>query len=146
MAVKKSVRLVDNTIALCKIFSGDGPINWSGSINGAANMLGFLVEQGKPELSGGEVLLLESLLGLFDGGSLILDRADLNKMFNEATFITDLKVQAEKEGEQDTFFDDTDIAKLESKLMGFTDTQIMCTGVYLALSAAGFDFDMGQKA
>lgn len=144
MAVKKSVRLVDNTIALCKVFSGNGPINWSGSINGAANMLGFLVEQGKIELLRDEVELLCVISGISEKNSLPLDRNDFEKLFDGVQFITELKVKGEP-GEPDSFYGDDDIEKLRNKLLGATDVGLLCTGMYLALSAGEFDFDMGQK-
>lgn len=145
MAVKKSVRLIDNTIALCDTLSGNGPINWSGSINGAVNMLGFLVENGKAELLRNEVELICLITGISEKNSLPLERSDFEKLFDSTQFITELKVKGE-DGEPDALYDYSDIEKLKNKLLGLTDVELMCTGMYLALSANEFDFSMGSNA
>ena len=53
MPVKKSVRLVDGTIEVCKNlseFSGSA-VNWSGSINAMAQRFTLFIEDNTPELT-----------------------------------------------------------------------------------------------
>lgn len=51
MAIKKSVRLSDETELLCKALSQDTEVNWSGSINSIAARYNILISQLLPELS-----------------------------------------------------------------------------------------------
>lgn len=58
MPVKKSVRLVDETIEVCKNlseFSGSA-VNWSGSINAMAERFTLFIEDNTPELTENEWL------------------------------------------------------------------------------------------
>ncbi|WP_042990215.1 hypothetical protein [Vibrio cholerae] len=56
-AVKKSVRLVDNTAAVCRVISrvsrvsGDDAVNWSGSINAMADEYALIMQENRPELT-----------------------------------------------------------------------------------------------
>ena len=56
MAIKKSVRLSDETQKTCGELSMGGDVNWSGSINSITTRYNFLIEQSLPELSEGEKL------------------------------------------------------------------------------------------
>lgn len=58
MAIKKSVRLVDETVNLCNAVSHDGEENWSGGINKIAERYGIFVEKCLPELSQFEKLAI----------------------------------------------------------------------------------------
>lgn len=58
MAIKKSVRLVDETIELCKILTQSGDPNWSGSLNSLAQRYNILIAAVMPELAEGEKLAL----------------------------------------------------------------------------------------
>ncbi len=55
-AIKKSVRLVDNTVDVCRVFSRlakhqvDNDVNWSGSLNAMADEYRIVMEENKPEL------------------------------------------------------------------------------------------------
>lgn len=66
-AVKKSVRLVDNTVDVCRVISrvskvsGNDEVNWSGSINAMADEYAIIVEENKPELTEGQWNALYSL-------------------------------------------------------------------------------------
>ncbi|WP_172565570.1 hypothetical protein [Vibrio navarrensis] len=59
-AVKKSVRLVDNTAAVCRVISrvsrhsGDDEVNWSGSLNAMAEEYALIMQENKPELTEGQ--------------------------------------------------------------------------------------------
>lgn len=53
-AVKKSVRLVDETIELCKALTITGDVNWSGSINAMAEQYKVMIDENMPELSENE--------------------------------------------------------------------------------------------
>lgn len=57
-AVKKSVRLVEDTIRNCRALSSGGDINWSGSINSMSARYLLFVKHSLPELSNGEKLAL----------------------------------------------------------------------------------------
>lgn len=62
MPVKKSVRLVDETIEVCKNlseFSGNA-VNWSGSINAMAERFSLFIEDNTPELTEKEWLAFYS--------------------------------------------------------------------------------------
>ncbi len=56
-AIKKSVRLVDNTIDVCRVISitskqqGNESVNWSGSINAMADGYQLIMSENKPELT-----------------------------------------------------------------------------------------------
>lgn len=56
-AIKKSVRLVDNTQQVCRVISrtsksaGDDAVNWSGSINAMADEYALIMQENKPELT-----------------------------------------------------------------------------------------------
>jgi hypothetical protein len=56
-AIKKSVRLVDNTAMVCRVVSrvsrnsSDNDVNWSGSINALADEYTVIMDENKPELS-----------------------------------------------------------------------------------------------
>lgn len=54
MAIKKSVRLVDESIKTCRELSHEGDINWSGSINNACERYQLFVKYCMPELSQAE--------------------------------------------------------------------------------------------
>lgn len=54
MAIKKSVRLVDETIAVCNNLTLSGDVNWSGSINAMAEQFNLIIEDNTPELTGKE--------------------------------------------------------------------------------------------
>lgn len=55
MAIKKSVRLVDETIIVCNNLTDHaGDINWSGSINALAERFTLLIEDNTPELTDNE--------------------------------------------------------------------------------------------
>jgi hypothetical protein len=53
-AIKKSVRLVDETINLCGILSRGSDVNYSGSLNGMAQRYNILIKSVMPELGEGE--------------------------------------------------------------------------------------------
>jgi hypothetical protein len=53
-AIKKSVRLVDNTIKLCHELTKQGETNWSGSINAMAEQYKAFVTECLPTLSDNE--------------------------------------------------------------------------------------------
>lgn len=57
-AVKKSVRLVDETIELCGVLSRGSEVNYSGSINGMAQRYNVLIKAAMPDLSEGERLAI----------------------------------------------------------------------------------------
>jgi hypothetical protein len=50
-AIKKSVRLVENTIRLCNDLTHSGEVNFSGGINAMAEQYRLLVESSMPTLS-----------------------------------------------------------------------------------------------
>lgn len=50
-AIKKSVRLVDGTIGVCKALTLSGEINWSGSINAMAEQFKVMIDENMPDLS-----------------------------------------------------------------------------------------------
>ncbi|EGR0592935.1 TPA: hypothetical protein P7L42_003373 [Vibrio cholerae] len=53
-AVKKSVRLVDNTVDACRVISkasGNDTVNWSGSLNAMADEYTLIMQENKPELT-----------------------------------------------------------------------------------------------
>lgn len=56
-AVKKSVRLVDNTVDVCRVISrvskvsGNDAVNWSGSLNAMADEYALIMQENKPELT-----------------------------------------------------------------------------------------------
>lgn len=54
MAIKKSVRLVDETIKLCHELTKQGDTNWSGAINAMAQQYKILVDECLPKLSNDE--------------------------------------------------------------------------------------------
>lgn len=55
MPVKKSVRLVDETITVCNnLTDHTGEINWSGSINALAERFTLLIDDNTPELTENE--------------------------------------------------------------------------------------------
>lgn len=54
MAVKKSVRLVDETIKLCYELTNQGDTNWSGSLNAIAEQYKKFVTECLPTLSDNE--------------------------------------------------------------------------------------------
>ncbi|MDI5832581.1 hypothetical protein OCF84_21325 (plasmid) [Shewanella xiamenensis] len=62
MPVKKSVRLVDHTIEVCKNLSefSRGVINWSGSLNAMAEQFSLFIDDNTPELSENEWLVFYS--------------------------------------------------------------------------------------
>lgn len=57
VAIKKSVRLVDNACKVCAVISrssledGGAGVNWSGSINTMADEYLIMIQENKPELS-----------------------------------------------------------------------------------------------
>jgi hypothetical protein len=51
MPIKKSVRLVDETIATCRKLSPTPDINWSGSINNMSAQFNLFIADNTPELS-----------------------------------------------------------------------------------------------
>lgn len=51
MPIKKSVRLVDDTIILLNQLTETGEVNWSGSINALAERYAMFVDDNLPELS-----------------------------------------------------------------------------------------------
>lgn len=56
-AIKKSVRLVDNTVDVCRVISrvskvsGNDAVNWSGSLNAMADEYALIMQENKPELT-----------------------------------------------------------------------------------------------
>lgn len=50
-AIKKHVRLVDDTIKLCHELTVAGDVNWSGSINTMAEQYKILITEALPELT-----------------------------------------------------------------------------------------------
>lgn len=56
-AIKKSVRLVDNTVDVCRIISkaskqqDHSSVNWSGSLNAMADEYRLVMEDNKPDLT-----------------------------------------------------------------------------------------------
>ncbi|MGI2228110.1 hypothetical protein [Shewanella frigidimarina] len=50
MPIKKSVRLVDDTIKLCHELTIAGETNWSGSINAMAEQYKLLIDDNMPEM------------------------------------------------------------------------------------------------
>ena len=52
--IKKSVRLVDETIEVCKALTITGGVNWSGSINAMAEQYKIMIADNMPELSENE--------------------------------------------------------------------------------------------
>jgi hypothetical protein len=54
MAVKKSVRLVAETIAVCANLSPGSETNWSGSINNMAEQFNLFIADNTPELTENE--------------------------------------------------------------------------------------------
>ncbi|MFV0576102.1 MAG: hypothetical protein ACK5NC_11915 [Vibrio sp.] len=53
-AIKKSVRLVDETIKLCHELTVSGDVNWSGAINTMAEQYKILINESLPELTGNQ--------------------------------------------------------------------------------------------
>lgn len=59
-SVKKSVRLIDQTINICRVISRvsktmpESEINWSGSLNAMAAEYALIMEENKPELTQGQ--------------------------------------------------------------------------------------------
>jgi urocanate hydratase len=51
MPVKKSVRLVDETMAVCANLSPSGETNWSGSLNNLAEQYNLLIADNTPDLT-----------------------------------------------------------------------------------------------
>ena len=54
MAIKKSVRLVDETMTICANMSAGGDINWSRSINNMAELFNLFITDNTPELTENE--------------------------------------------------------------------------------------------
>lgn len=54
MAIKKSVRLVDESIQTCRELSPEGSINWSGAINSTCERYQLFVKHCMPDLSQAE--------------------------------------------------------------------------------------------
>jgi hypothetical protein len=48
MAIKKSVRLVDDTIRTCNNLTQSGDVNWSGSLNAMSEQFNILIEENTP--------------------------------------------------------------------------------------------------
>jgi hypothetical protein len=48
MPIKKSVRLVDETIKTCNNLTQSGDVNWSGSINAMSEQFNILIEENTP--------------------------------------------------------------------------------------------------
>lgn len=71
-SVKKSVRLVPETIEAIRQISNFGEINWSGSINDIASRYLFFVEKSLPELTENEKMALAAVFNgkLFDSKDL----------------------------------------------------------------------------
>lgn len=59
-SVKKSVRLIDQTINICRVISrvsktmADSEVNWSGSLNTMAAEYELMLKENKPELTQGQ--------------------------------------------------------------------------------------------
>jgi hypothetical protein len=66
-AVRKSVRLVDETIELCGVLSRGSEINYSGSLNGMAQRYNILIKDSLPELGEGES---KAICAAFNGYSM----------------------------------------------------------------------------
>lgn len=69
-AIKKSVRLVDNTVNVCRVISiaskhqDESSVNWSGSLNAMADEYQLIMEENKPELTDNQ---WNSLYCLYNG-------------------------------------------------------------------------------
>lgn len=50
-AIKKSVRLVDETIEVCKVLTITGEVNWSGSLNAMAEQYAIMIKDNAPLLT-----------------------------------------------------------------------------------------------
>ena len=55
-AIKKSVRLIDETVDLCGLLTKGGDVNFSGSINTIAARYNALIRENMPELTDDETL------------------------------------------------------------------------------------------
>ncbi len=56
MAIKKSVRLIDETIRTCNVISSQfgAETNWSGSLNSISEQFNIMIEEATPELTENE--------------------------------------------------------------------------------------------
>lgn len=67
MSIKKSVRLVDNTVSVCRTISRayksqpDSDVNWSGSLNAMAEEYQLIMAENKPNLTNDQWMALYNL-------------------------------------------------------------------------------------
>ncbi len=85
MAIKKSVRLSDETEQLCKLMSVHGALNWSRSINTIADRYNVMIEKSLPELTENERLAIcQAYNGYMKSDSIMHEVAGLEFTISEA--------------------------------------------------------------